>query len=72
MFFLVTLYSPNPIHYLYSYVFTSMLHVIRLAIGYEPTTLNVHPPPPITAEGGFIFFVEVSSVPKKKCPQGKA
>ena len=26
-------------------------------IGYEPADLTVHPPPPRTAEGGFIFFV---------------
>ena len=25
-------------------------------IGYEPADLTVHPPPPRTAEGGFIFF----------------
>ena len=34
-------------------------------LDYEPATLTVHPPPPRTAEGGFIFFVYVSSVPKK-------
>ena len=32
-------------------------------VGYEPADLTVHPPR--TAEGGFIFFVKVSSVPKK-------
>ena len=26
-------------------------------LGYEPADLTVHPPPPRTAEGGFIFFV---------------
>ena len=26
-------------------------------IGYEPADLTVHPPPPRTAEGRFIFFV---------------
>ena len=34
-------------------------HVIEgcIIIGYEPADLTVHPPPPRTAEGGFIFFV---------------
>ena len=33
-------------------------------IGYEPAGLTVHPPPPRMIEGGFIFFVWVSSVTK--------
>ena len=33
-------------------------------IGYEPAGLTVHPPPPKMIEGGFIFFVWVSSVTK--------
>ena len=40
-------------------------------VGYEPADLTVHPPPPRTAEGGFIFFVWVSSVPKEKILKGK-
>ena len=31
--------------------------IVAQAIGYEPADLTVHPPPPRTAEGGFIFFV---------------
>ena len=38
--------------------------MLDIHVGYEPADLTVHPPPR-TAEGGFIFFVEVSSVPKK-------
>ena len=33
-------------------------------IGYEPADLTVHPPPPRMIEGGFIFFVWMSSVTK--------
>ena len=33
-------------------------------LGYEPAGPNVHPPPPRMIEGGFIFFVWVSSVIK--------
>ena len=33
-------------------------------IGYEPAGLTVHRPPPKIIEGGFIFFVWVSSVTK--------
>ena len=32
------------------------IHIVK-DIGYEPADLTVHPPPPRTAEGGFIFFV---------------
>ena len=46
------------------------MHVINadevnliINIGYEPAGLTVHPPPKMI-EGGFIFFVWVSSVPK--------
>ena len=34
-----------------------------LLIGYEPAGLTVHPPPQMV-EGGYIFFVWVSSVTK--------
>ena len=37
---------------------------ITVIIGYEPADLTVHPPPPRMIEGGFIFFVWVSSVTK--------
>ena len=40
-------------------------------IGYEPADLTVHPPPPIAAEGGFIFLYRCL-VFIKKCPQRKA
>ena len=41
-------------------------------VGYEPADLTVHPPPPHrTAEGGFIFFVYVSSIPPKNILKGK-
>ena len=52
-----------------------MTHIINLfiklyqvnsldkVIGYEPAGLTVHPPPRMI-EGGFIFFVWVSSVTK--------
>ena len=33
-------------------------------VGYEPPGLTVHPPPSRMIEGGFIFFVWVSSVTK--------
>ena len=32
-------------------------HFKTTALGYEPADLTVHPPPPRTTEGGFIFFV---------------
>ena len=35
----------------------------RATVGYEPAGLTVHPPPRMI-EGGFIFFVWVSSVTK--------
>ena len=37
-------------------------------VGYEPTDLTVHPSPK-TVEGGLIFFVQLSSVPKKMSPK---
>ena len=39
------------------------LCVVFSPIGYEPAGLTVHPPPRMI-EGGFIFFVWVSSVTK--------
>ena len=33
----------------------SMIHTLLL--GYEPAPCTVHPPPPRTVEGGFMFFV---------------
>ena len=36
----------------------------ELPLGYEPAGLTVQPPPPKMIEGGFIFFVWVSSVTK--------
>ena len=33
-------------------------------LGYEPAGLTVHPPPLKMIEGGFIFFVWVSSATK--------
>ena len=38
------------------YNVVSSAYIIQF-IGYEPADLTVHPPPPRTAEGGFIFFV---------------
>ena len=46
------------------------LDIYAHTIGYEPADLTVHPPPR-TAEGGFIYFVYVSSVPKKNVLKGK-
>ena len=41
-------------------------YCLRLDIGYmSQQTLPWTPPPTRTAEGGFIFFVSVSSVPQK-------
>ena len=40
------------------------LNIADKLIGYEPAGLTVHPPPPRMIEGGFIFFVWVSSVTK--------
>ena len=37
---------------------------LLVLLGYEPADLTVHPPPPRMIEGGFIFFVWVSSVTK--------
>ena len=30
--------------------------LLTFMIGYEPADFTVHPPPPRTADGGFIFF----------------
>ena len=57
---------------------TEMFYVGQQAttnvIDYEPAYLTVHPPPPPfrTAEGGFIFFAKVSSVPQKNVLKGKS
>ena len=40
-------------------------------LDYEPATLTVQPPPPRTAEGGFIFLYMCLVFPKK-CPQKKS
>ena len=56
-------------HYVINFVFSIGKQPYREAIvisyhmcmyyilGYEPSDLTVHAPPPRTAEGGFIFFV---------------
>ena len=43
---------------------------VPATIGYEPAGLTVHPPPKMI-EGGFIFFVWVSSVTKMFSSQKK-
>ena len=40
-----------------------VIHTTTSMIGYEPAGLTVHPPPRMI-EGGFIFFVWVSSATK--------
>ena len=40
-----------------------VLYDLLYMLGYEPAGLTVHPPPRMI-EGGFIFFVWVSSVTK--------
>ena len=42
---------------------TVWVRVCWPGVGYEPAGLTVHPPPKMI-EGGFIFFVWVSSVTK--------
>ena len=46
---------------IYMYLSGKDLHSL---IGYEPAGLTVHPPPLKMSEGGFIFFVWVSSATK--------
>ena len=48
-------------YFLFKYIWIGM--PIYFVIGYEPTGLTVHPPPRMI-EGGFIFFVWVSSATK--------
>ena len=38
-------------------IFNIICFLLHWEIGYEPADLTVHPPPPKTMEGGFIFFV---------------
>ena len=62
---------PHESHNTIPCVLASMVHVAltqitaqyHIQIDYEPAVLTVHPPPRMI-EGGFIFFVRVSSVSK--------
>ena len=48
----------NRVHILFCFIERfKNIDMILSVLGYEPADLTVHPPPPRTAEGGFIFFV---------------
>ena len=47
---------PNFLKFLnFILIYMYILFTIYVPIGYEPADLTVHPPPPKTIEGGFIF-----------------